>query len=111
MTVQSVNGALEVGLTACRRALPDVTDLADHVVHEFELLRGLMDALEPKAPVAAAVAAVQVPPVDGAAVVGPPAAKKRSRVRAPAVKAVVPLPVERGAKRSAPRARARGATF
>ena len=45
MTVQSYNGALEVGLTACRRAMPDVTDLADHVVQEFETLRGLIAAL------------------------------------------------------------------
>lgn len=51
MTVQSYNGAPEVDLKACRPALPDVTDLADHGVHQFELLRGLIDGQEPKAPV------------------------------------------------------------
>ena len=112
MTVQSYNGALEVGLTACRRALPDVTDLADHVVHEFELLRSLIDALEPSAPVAAATAAataVAARPADTAALDITPAAKKRARVRAPAVNAAAPLPVKRRATRSAPQLRARRA--
>ena len=72
MTVQSYTGALEVGLTACRRAMPDVTDLADHVVHQFELLRSLIDALEPRAPVAAVAVA---PPADAAVV----PARKRTR--------------------------------
>ena len=38
MTVQSYNGSLEFGLTACRRALPDVADLADYVVEEHRKL-------------------------------------------------------------------------
>jgi WS/DGAT/MGAT family acyltransferase len=61
MTVQSYNGALEVGLTACRRAMPDVTDLADHIVQEFELLRGLIDALAVAEPVGREAVAVPVP--------------------------------------------------
>jgi hypothetical protein len=74
MTVQSYNGSLEVGLTACRRAMPDVTDLADYVVEEHNKLRDLIAAL----PVVEPVAAVAAPE---------PAAKKR---RAPAkAKAVV----------------------
>ena len=31
ITVQSYNGALDFGLTACRRAVPDVRDIADHL--------------------------------------------------------------------------------
>ncbi|CAN5422992.1 wax ester/triacylglycerol synthase family O-acyltransferase [soil metagenome] len=44
MTVQSYNGSLDIGLTACRRAMPDVGDLADYLVAEhrmlFELIMG-----------------------------------------------------------------------
>ena len=38
MTVQSYNGSLEFGLTACRRAVPDIADLADLVVEEHHKL-------------------------------------------------------------------------
>ena len=60
MTVQSYNGALEFGLTACRRAVPDVADLGDYVVAEhrklFELIVGnVAQAAPAAAPVAAAV--------------------------------------------------------
>jgi len=39
VTVQSYNGQLEFGLTACRRALPDVADLADYMVDAAHELR------------------------------------------------------------------------
>lgn len=42
ITVQSYNGALEVGLTACRRAMPDVADLGQHVVEEHKKLLALI---------------------------------------------------------------------
>ncbi|MGJ7511097.1 WS/DGAT/MGAT family O-acyltransferase [Variovorax sp. GT1P44] len=42
MTVQSYNGSLEFGLTACRRAVPDVADLADYVVAEHKKLLSLV---------------------------------------------------------------------
>ncbi len=88
MTVQSYNGRLEVGLTACRRAMPDVADLADYVVEEHAKLRGLIAALpmaEPEAVVA--VAAVAIPakktkaPARRRTVAAPvmPAAAKRAR--------------------------------
>ena len=32
ITVQSYNGSLDYGLTACRRAVPDVEDLAEHLL-------------------------------------------------------------------------------
>ena len=44
MTVQSYNGSLEFGLTACRRAVPDVADLGDYVVAEYKKLLGLITA-------------------------------------------------------------------
>jgi len=95
MTVQSYNGSLEVGLTACRRALPDVADLADYVVEEHHKLKALIDAREP---VAAAL------PVAAPAVV---AAKKPARAKA-AVVAAVPAQVTEPTRRAkAPKTAAR----
>ena len=37
-TLHSYNGQLEFGLIACRRAVPDVADLADHLLAEYRLL-------------------------------------------------------------------------
>lgn len=42
ITVQSYNGSLDYGLTACRRAMPDVEDLADHLVAAHKELRDLI---------------------------------------------------------------------
>ena len=93
MTVQSYNGLLEVGLTACRRAMPDVADLGNYVVEEHARLRGLIEALP--------VEGAEAPAIEAAA---PAVAKKR----APAKKAatprrrgtVAPLAVAPAAKRS-----------
>jgi len=57
MTVQSYNGLLEVGLTACRRAMPDVADLADYVAEEHRRMLASIDSrvpavAEPALPVA-----------------------------------------------------------
>ncbi|MGI9026288.1 MAG: WS/DGAT domain-containing protein, partial [Burkholderiaceae bacterium] len=41
MTVQSYNGSLDYGLIACRRAVPDVADLADFLVEEHRKLFAL----------------------------------------------------------------------
>jgi hypothetical protein len=38
VTVQSYNGSMEFGLIACRRAVPDVADLADYMMREIEVL-------------------------------------------------------------------------
>jgi diacylglycerol O-acyltransferase / wax synthase len=38
VTVQSYAGRLDYGLIACRRALPDVNDLGDHLLAEHQLL-------------------------------------------------------------------------
>jgi diacylglycerol O-acyltransferase / wax synthase len=50
ITVQSYNGSLDYGLTACRRAVPDVEDLADYIVQAHAELKKLILALD--APVA-----------------------------------------------------------
>ncbi|MES2257666.1 MAG: wax ester/triacylglycerol synthase family O-acyltransferase [Pseudomonadota bacterium] len=51
VTVQSYNGSLEVGLTACRRAMPDLADLGDYVVEEQRMLLALINSQEAVAPV------------------------------------------------------------
>jgi len=64
MTVQSYNGALEVGLTACRRAMPDLADLADYVVQEHKKLLALVKAREAEATAATVAATAEpAPPV------------------------------------------------
>jgi diacylglycerol O-acyltransferase len=73
MTVQSYNGVLEVGLTACRRAMPDVADLGDYVAEEH---RRMLEATERLVPAVDAPAVV-VAPV--------PAARKRRSPRRPVV--------------------------
>jgi diacylglycerol O-acyltransferase / wax synthase len=51
ITVQSYNGSLDYGLTACRRAVPDVDELADYIVQAHAELKTLILALD--APTAA----------------------------------------------------------
>jgi diacylglycerol O-acyltransferase len=46
MTVQSYNGMLDFGLIACRRAVPDVEDIADHLVEEHRAILARVKALE-----------------------------------------------------------------
>src|SRR6185369_12001889 len=60
MTVQSYNGAVEFGLTACRRAVPDVADLGNYVVEEHQRLMKLVAA---QAAAAVPVEKVVVAPV------------------------------------------------
>ena len=75
MTVQSYNGALEVGLTACRRAMPDVADLADYVVDEHRQMLALVKSRETAVAVVTAAMA--------------PAASRRARGPAPKGKSAV----------------------
>ena len=42
LTVQSYNGSLEFGLTACRKAVPDVRDIAGHLADELDALVSAM---------------------------------------------------------------------
>lgn len=78
MTVQSYNGSLDYGLIACRRAVPDIADLADFLVEEhkklFELAMKDAAASIEAAPVAQRVSAPATDAVPG--VVLKPAKKK-----------------------------------
>jgi hypothetical protein len=77
ITVQSYNGSLDFGLTACRRAVPDVREIADHLVGA---LAELAARVEREMPGAAAAAAIVVP---AAAEQSPrPARKPRAAKRA-----------------------------
>lgn len=48
ITAQSYNGSLDFGLTACRRAVPDVRRIADLLVDAFEELKALAATREPE---------------------------------------------------------------
>jgi diacylglycerol O-acyltransferase / wax synthase len=56
MTVQSYNGTLDYGLIACRRAVPDIGELADYVVKAHQELHELA-LKQPEAPALRAVPA------------------------------------------------------
>jgi diacylglycerol O-acyltransferase len=75
ITVQSYNGLLEVGLTACRRAVPDVADLGNYIVEEHKKLRELIGALAP-----VAISAPIAPTTTNAVVA---TAKKAPRTKSP----------------------------
>ncbi|HSW04985.1 WS/DGAT/MGAT family O-acyltransferase [Aquabacterium sp.] len=62
ITVQSYNGTLEFGLTACRRALPDIADLADYLMEAAQDL-GRRLAQRPAAAPAVVLAELPAPPV------------------------------------------------
>jgi hypothetical protein len=77
VTVQSYNGSLDFGLTACRRAVPDVREIADHLVGALAELTARVDR---EMPAEAAAAAITVPAaVERAA---KPASKPRAARRA-----------------------------
>ena len=77
MTVQSYNGSLEFGLTACRRAVPDVADLADYVVAEHKKLLSLILRHESGAqPEAEKQKAEKAAPPPATALSKPPAKRK-----------------------------------
>ena len=83
ITVQSYMGQLCFGLISCRRALPDVRDIALQMQRAFETLKQLPLPDAAKAPAKAlAAAAVQ------------PAAKAAARRRARALPKAAPVPVK-----------------
>jgi diacylglycerol O-acyltransferase / wax synthase len=48
ITVESYNGSLDFGLTACRRAIPDVGKIAKYLIESHEKLKTLVDRLDKK---------------------------------------------------------------
>lgn len=120
VTVQSYNGRMDYGLIACRRAVPDITEIGDYLLAEHQLLMSLTQshpAAAPKAAPAEPAPAAKAPakPAAKPAVepaVKKPAAKKASAAKAPATKAPaktaarkapVKAPVKAPAGKAAPR--------
>lgn len=81
VTVQSYNGRLDYGLIACRRALPDIVDLADALLTEHRSLLALVRAGEALPAVAAPVGKARPAKPTRAAEPAAPAARKRRPAR------------------------------
>jgi diacylglycerol O-acyltransferase / wax synthase len=100
ITVQSYNGQLDYGLTACRRAVPDVDDIADHIVAAHAELHKLIAALPgPAASAKPAVAEAEIVAAPKPAALPAPAAAPRAAVPAGAAK---PKPKRAAAAKSEP---------
>ena len=86
ITVQSYNGALDFGLTACRKAMPDLAHLAqDMLAAHRELLATVKDEASPgAAPAADAAATAKRPARKSGGTVARPARKSASRTAKPA---------------------------
>jgi WS/DGAT/MGAT family acyltransferase len=83
ITVQSYNGSLEYGLTACRSAVPDVRDLADYIAeahHELKDLALRQDEAPAETVVTKSTARKRMPKPDA------DSAAKKPRARKPAGK-------------------------
>lgn len=102
VTVQSYAGRMDYGLIGCRRAVPDITDLADHLLAEHQTLLALAQTQEQPAAAPAPSAAAE-PPVRP----GKPAPRTRS-ARPHALKLV--KPAKAPAKTPAARKSAAGKT-
>lgn len=107
ITVQSYNGSLDYGLTACRRAVPDVGDIADYIVEAHaELAKLIMAqpaAAAPAKPVAKA-GGVALPQMDvpaPAPVPAPATAPVPAPAAAVALEPSVAAPVAKAASKTA----------
>lgn len=98
VTVQSYNGRMDYGLIACRRAVPDITEIGDYLLAEHQLLMSLTQtqpAAAGTAPAKAAAAPEPAPAVKAAAKPAPKTAakkapaKKAAAAKTPAAKAPV----------------------
>jgi WS/DGAT/MGAT family acyltransferase len=97
ITVQSYMGQLCVGLIACRRALPDVKDLADLMGRAMEAARALpVPAAEP----VAAAAAVSDTPAAPKAPKAPKPRQRTARVAAAALPASGPAAARKRPRRA-----------
>lgn len=113
VTVQSYNGRMDYGLIACRRAVPDITEIGDYMLAEHKKLMDLMqkvpavagaakpvaDTVSAPAPAAQAAAA---PARKAAAPRKAPAAKKAKAPAAAARKAAAPAAAKAPARNAAP---------
>lgn len=106
VTVQSYNGRMDYGLIACRRAVPDITEIGDYLLAEHQLLMSLTQTHPAAAPKAAAPEPAPVPKAAAKPAAKPavePAVKKAAAKKAPAAKApAAKAPAAKTAARKAP---------
>ncbi|AGU52022.1 putative acyltransferase, WS/DGAT/MGAT [Variovorax paradoxus B4] len=99
VTVQSYNGRMDYGLIACRRAVPDITEIGDYMLAEHQLLMGLTQTH----PAAAGAAPAKAAPKPAAKPAAEPVARKAAAKKPPAVKAsAAKAPVAKTAARKVP---------
>ena len=111
VTVQSYNGRMDYGLIACRRAVPDITEIGDYLLAEHKLL---MELTQKHPSVAGAPApkpaAVVEAPADAEPAAKAPAKKAPAR-KAAAKKTPAPVakkaPAKKAAAKAAPKAAAK----
>jgi diacylglycerol O-acyltransferase len=110
VTVQSYNGRMDYGLIACRRAVPDITEIGDYLLAEHKLL---MELTQKHPSVAGAPApkpaAVVEAPADAEPAAKAPAKKAPAR-KAAAKKTPVPAATKAPAKRVAAKTATKAAT-
>ena len=103
VTVQSYNGRMDYGLIACRRAVPDITEIGDYMLAEHQLLLGLTQTHPAAAGAAPAKAAAAPEPAPAVKAAPRPTAKKAAAKKPPAAKApAAKAPVAKTAARKAP---------
>ena len=101
VTVQSYNGRMDYGLIACRRAVPDITEIGDYMLAEHQLLMDLMHALpgDARSAGAAGKARTATPAAPAPAIEVAVPKAKRVLARKPAAKKA---PAGKAAARKAP---------
>ncbi|MCT8177683.1 WS/DGAT/MGAT family O-acyltransferase [Variovorax sp. CY25R-8] len=111
VTVQSYNGRMDYGLIACRRAVPDITEIGDYLLAEHKLL---MELTQKHPSVAGAPAPKPAAVVEAPADAEPAvkvAAKKAPARKAAAKKTPAPVakkaPAKKAAAKAAPKAAAK----
>ncbi|MDQ7973497.1 MAG: wax ester/triacylglycerol synthase family O-acyltransferase [Rhodocyclaceae bacterium] len=113
VTVQSYNGRMDYGLIACRRAVPDITEIGDYMLAEHKKLMDLMHkvpavagaakpVVETPTATAPAAEAPAAPARKAAAPRKAPAAKKAKAPAAAARKAAAPAAAKAPARKAAP---------
>ena len=103
VTVQSYNGRMDYGLIACRRAVPDITEIGDYMLAEHQLLLGLTQTHPAAAGAAPAKAAAAAEPAPAVKAAPRPVAKKAAAKKPPAAKApAAKAPAAKTAARKAP---------
>jgi len=104
VTVQSYNGRMDYGLIACRRAVPDITEIGDYLLAEHKLL---MELTQKHPSVAGAPAPKPAAVVEAPADAEPAvkvAAKKAPARKAAAKKTPAPVAKKAPAKKAAAKA-------